>query len=192
MKIKTTSRITNIEVDEDAKKKVKIAFLEITPKGDEEAADLAVAETNGVENEAMKEQDLVTTNEYNVKAEHMPHSDFLKAMAKLTKYGMEICEIDDTVNTSNYRVLSFSISGDMSQKKSRVVLTMTKFVERTTKTIKFRTPQIAMYGKSDYDKAPALTKAIEECIDEARSYIIGKYAEKNGQLPLFERHLKVA
>ena len=186
--ISENSHIIGLSLDENAKKhKVKTTFIERVPnalsEGEEEAELPEEAEEEG------EEQELFTDNEYTVKSRYMPHKDFLNAMGKLTKYALEICEIDDK-STNNYYVSSFRIQGDMTLKQSRIILTLCKFVERTNKVIKFNTPQVSMYGTSDYQKAQHLTKAVEDVLFEAWAYVAGKYGDQpKGQLPLFERAL---
>ena len=188
--ISANAQITGISLDENAKKhKVKTTFSERVATLESEQEEEIEKEELTAEEDA---EELFAENEYQVKAKYMPHKDYLAAMAKLTKYALEICEIEDEAK-NNYFVGGFKIQGDMKLKQSRITMTLCKHVQRTDKVIKWTTPQVSMYGKSDYEKAASLTKAVEECLSEAWAYISGKYGDQaKGQLPLFERAMRIA
>lgn len=182
--------MTGVKLTPDAKIKAVISFLEITPKSEEAAEEKEVADAVG---ENVEDQELVIDNEFRTRSKLDPHKDFIKAMDKLTKFALELAEIDDN-DTSNYSVTAIKIDGDMLLKQSRVTMTLEKYVDRTGGTMSWKVPQCEMYGQSEYANVNQMTKAIEAVITEAFNFLGGKYADTSkGQLPLFERVLmKVA
>lgn len=134
---------------------------------------------------------------------YKPHKDLLDAMAKLRKHAIEILELQ-LKSTSDWSVTAIKIAGDVTEKKSRVQLRLSKWVKRTKKMVHMGyTPQVTMYPSDEdavkYSKADELTAAIEEVIDEATQYLDGKYGdddlteEQCAQLALFpERELQPA
>src|SRR5882762_3803052 len=101
----------------------------------------------------------VSTNKHGFESGSIPQKQFLDCMKKLRKHALEICEMDivDTKNYTNWNVSELKISGDVTLKQSRVIMTVTKYVERTKKTIHFKTPQVTMYGESEYQEVEKLT-----------------------------------
>ncbi len=64
------------------------------------------------------------------------------------------------------------------------MLTLAKEVKRTGKVIKFDTPQVVMYGESEYEKNEEMSHQVENVLSECWQYINGK-GESETQLPLF-------
>lgn len=159
-------QITGISIN--AKGKVKIdfdAYVAQEPEGDEEA---------GFE-----------INEHSINSPRLAHKDLLDALKKLRKYALETCEmITDSKATTFYTVSEISIDGDMSLRQARVIMTVSKEVRWTGKQIKWKTPQITLYGESEYPNHEALAKQIEVVISEAWEYLDGK-SQRGDQLPLF-------
>lgn len=155
----------------DAKGKVKIDFVEIT--AGEEIPD--------------QEEPNVIVNEYFVKSPRKAHKDLLDSMKKLRKFALEICEmIFETKALTFYDICAIKINGDIALRQSRVILTVSKEVRRTGKEIKFKTPEVTMYGDSEYERASEMAKVIENVIKEAQLYLGGKCADGD-QLPLFPK-----
>lgn len=116
-----------------------------------------------------------------------PHPDLINKLRKLVPHAMALCEIEDE-NVADYHVIGIKIDGDMTMHKSRVTLTMAKFVERTQKYVKIGpTSQVTLYGKSDYTDADKLAKATEDVEEETFDFLFAcKHAQDiEGQLPLF-------
>lgn len=177
-----------IKLTPDSKKfKAVITFQELHTSIEEaEGADPEEAE-NG-------EKEIIKKNKFKTESEFMPHKDFIKAMDKLTKFALDLGEINDE-DTSNYHCVALKIDGDMVMKQSRVTLSLEKFVDRTSATLQLGDmPQCEMYGDSDYGAVKQLSKAVEEVVEEAYAFLAGKYGDDSkGQLPLFERvMMKVA
>lgn len=132
------------------------------------------------------EESIVLVDEYKVSSDRKPHQDLINAMKVLRKSALDVCEMKVVdKNIGDFNVTSIKISGDMLLKQSRVELTVSKLVPRTGKYVKWKTPQVTMYGNSEYDKADELTALIEKAVNEALAYLGGKY-EHDNQLPLFE------
>ena len=126
---------------------------------------------------------------HSVKGPFRPHKDLVDSMKKLRKHALQVVEID-TDSLPHYTVSSIKISGDLILKQSRVVMTLSKFVKSTSKIVPIKCPQVTMYptdqDKVKYFDAEAMTTIIEDIVEEAWSYLRGKY-EQSGQLPLFVR-----
>lgn len=170
-------QLTKIKIDLTGKNKVTLHFRELVE---------GLLPGNGEESE---EDASIVSPQYIVKSPYAPHPDLLNEMKKLRKFALEICEMEigsKTKELSDYNVSAVKISGDVSLKQSRAVLTVTKEVQRTGKVIEFDTPQVTMYGESDFERAAELSDQIERVIDQAWLYVGGKYQEE-GQLALFER-----
>ncbi len=121
----------------------------------------------------------------------MPHKDFIDAMKKLRKFAFEIAEMTvDSKELPSWTVSEIKISGDYTNKQSRVIMKLAHYVKATKKVIPLGPlPQVTMYPQKDdavkYHNAGAMTKQIEEVIMEAWLYLNGKFDQK-GQLPIFE------
>lgn len=116
-----------------------------------------------------------------------PHPDLMNKLRKLVPHALALLEIHDQ-NTADYHVTGVKIDGDMVMHKSRVVLTMSKFVNRTEKYAKVGpTSQVTLHGESDYEDADSLAKLIEDVQNEAFDFLFAcKHAQDiEGQLPLF-------
>ena len=177
-------QITSIAMSKDLE--VSIGFTEAVPNEGSILRAFPNPAGNGVEEE---EEDLEETParviNHTIDAPYRPHKDFVSAMKGLKKHAIAICEMP---GMSDFDVVKVSIDGDILLKQSRVVMTVSKHVKSTDKEIKFKTPQVTMYGESEYSGAEAMSKVINEVIDEAWKYIDGKYSEEEGkQLPLFAR-----
>lgn len=141
------------------------------------------------------EEDFVDVNEFTVKSMHLPHKDLLESMKKLRKFALESQEIEITTKElTTWNVSGVKISGDVLEKKSRVVLTLSKKVKRTGKFIHFSTGQVTMYPEKEdasaYHNADKMTVIIEDLIEECWSYLDGTKTgeeKKKGvvQMPLF-------
>lgn len=161
----------------DAKGKVKIQFAEIV-----------ATETHQIGEE--EAEDATIVNEYTVNSQHEPHEDLLNAMKKLRKFALECCEmIFESKALTFYTVSAIKINGDLAMKQSRVIMTVAKEVRRTGKLVKFNTPEVTMYGESEYERASEMSKVVEQVIDEALAYLDGKGASDR-QLQLFAFHDK--
>lgn len=134
------------------------------------------------------------TNEYSVKSPQRPHSDLTDTLKKLRKHALEICEINvDSKEIADWSISGVKIAGDVALEQSRVVLTLAKDVKRTGKTIHFETPQVTMYGESEYEGAEKMAAVIEDLIEEVWSYLNGTKVESSSQLALFPMaEMKVA
>lgn len=128
---------------------------------------------------------------------YMPHKDFVNCMKSLRKLALEICEItldDKSKELSSWGVREIKFAGNYENKQARVILMLTHHVKATNKIIKFASPQITLHPKDEdkvkFPQAPKLAEAIDEIVEEAWSYINGKYGEdledKKMQLPLFD------
>src|SRR5882762_8303114 len=111
----------------------------------------------------------VSTNKHGFESGSIPQKQFLDCMKKLRKHALEICEMDivDKKNYTNWNVSELKISGDVTLKQSRVIMTVTK------------------YGESEYQEVEKLTAIIEDIIEEAWSYF-----DQNAQLDAFEQKLE--
>ena len=138
--------------------------------------------------EGEEDAENIIGNQFVITGKHRPHKDFVDAMKKLRKSGLELLEIV-TESVTDWTVQEVSISGDIVMHQSRVVMTLGKKVKRTDKVATIKTPQTAMYPEKEDDQryagAEAMSKQIETCIDEAIAYLNGKYETDDGQLPLF-------
>ena len=160
-------QITGIAIT--AKGKIKITFNEITEIPPVEGA----------------EESTTDVNEYSIKTKRKPHKDLLDAMKKLRKDALAICEMNfDGKAIGSLNVIGIKITGDIVLRQSRVVMTIAKEVKRTGKQIEWSTPQVTMYGESEYEKAEEMSKLIQALIDETWAYLDGK-CEGESQLPLF-------
>lgn len=181
METKTEKQIRSIKFKNSGG--VEIRFAKITSSQDEEDG-----------------SELPKPYKYSGESENRPHKDFVSAMTKLRKFGLEIAGIEvDSKKIGQWGVVGIKIDGDYLLRQSRVIITMSKEVELTGKLIKFPISQITMYPDNEdagkYHNADKMTKVIEEVIDEAWSYLGGKYSPEAGkQLPLFAaiQDLKVA
>jgi hypothetical protein len=170
----TEKQITSIKIDDDLNG-VKIGF-----------GYSVLSETESQE----EENDFIPT-QYHIKSKLRPHKDFIDSMKQLRKHGLEICEMAvDSKELKEWTVAGFKIAGDMILHKSRVVLEMSKKVQRTNKIIKFKTPQVTMFPEKEdelrYVDAEKLTVLIEAVIDQAWAYLNGKFEDSDIQLKLFE------
>lgn len=180
-------QITSIGIDADLA--VSIGFTEIVPN---ESEDLKIIDpkskgngTDGEEEVEEMEETPARVISHTVDAPYRPHKDFIEAIRGLKKHVLAICEMP---GLSDFSVCKLNIDGDVLLRQSRVVMTVSKHVKSTDKEIKFKTPQVTMYGESEYAGAEAMSKVINEVIDEAWKYIDGKYSPEEGkQLPLFAR-----
>lgn len=168
----------------------QLRSVSISPDGD---VKIKFAEVVTGEAAEGTDESTVKQNIFTVQSGNKPHKDFTDSMKKLRKFALEVCEMpipENSKHLGQYTVSGIKISGDLTMKQSRVVLTIAKTIERTGKVVKIVTPQVTMYGESEYPNADKMTEIIEDAIEEAWSYLNGKYAdESNGQLPLFERHM---
>ena len=115
-----------------------------------------------------------------------PHKDLTQSLKALLPFALEIAEMEvGSKKLKDYTVSGMKISGDVFLQKSRVILIMSKLVRRTGKVVTIVTPQVTMYGESEYENAEKMTKQIERVITESWAYIGGKYQEPD-QLPLFK------
>lgn len=132
-------------------------------------------------------ESLAIENEYQVKAKYKPHKDLTNSLRALLPFALEIAEMEvNAKRLKDYTVSGLKLSGDVMLQKARVVLIMSKLVRRTAKIVTIVTPQVTMYGESEYDNMEKMTKQIEKVIKEAWEYIEGKYQEPD-QLPLFKK-----
>jgi len=162
----------------DAKGKVKIDFVEIH---------LDESEVSQVTKALTDDEPNFIVNEYSVKSPRLAHKDLKDAMKKLRKFALEICEmIFETKALTFYDICAIKINGDIALRQSRVILTVSKEVRRTGKEIKFNTPEVTMYGDSEYERASEMSKVIENVVSEAKLYLGGKCADGD-QLPLFPK-----
>lgn len=127
------------------------------------------------------------------------HKDLVSSMRSLRKHGLALLGIsldDESKQLKNWHATQVVISGDHTMKQSRAKLTLSVFTERTNKYSKVSpTGQVTMYPESDdkskYHDVDKLTAIIEDIIEEAWSYLNGKYGdpdldvEENPQLILF-------
>lgn len=164
----------------------QIQSIKITPELD--SVKIKLASVISVDGDGEEDVDNIIGNQYIITGKHRPHKDFVDAMKKLRKHGLELLEIN-TENFTDWTVQEISISGDLIMRQSRVVLTLAKRIKRTDKVATIKTPQTTMYPeKEDEDRYPgaeAMSKLIESAIDEAIAYLNGKYEYDDGQLPLF-------
>ncbi len=168
------------EITISRKGKVRVKFVELVAVPIPDPND-----PNGEGDEEEKQD--VKAIEYTVTSQHEPHDDLLKALKKLRKHALEICEIEvDGKHLNQYTVVGVKIQGDIVLRQSRVIMVIGKEVKRTGKQVLIVTPQTTMYGESEYEKAEEMSKLIEDVVSEVWLYIGGKYAD-DGQLPLFER-----
>lgn len=175
-------QLTKIKIDLTGKVKVTLHFREIVQN------QIEASQAQGDEGFEEKDMDILSP-QYIVKSPYTPHKDLLDEMKKLRKYALEICEMEQGAKTkelTDYNVSAVKITGDVSLQQSRVVMTVTKEVQRTGKLIEFDCPQVTMYGESEYERAGEMSKLIERVIEEAWQYVGGKYQDE-GQLALFER-----
>lgn len=195
-KIPSNIQISSVWLDEDSKnEKVFISFTEAhlrdTNMTVEDAAVLNEVKGDLEEESEEDDEPMFYINGTDKKGQFPPHADFVAAMAKLTKFALEICEIDGS--RAGWSVRSFKIAGNVLEKKSRIVFELAKYVKRSKKSIAVNTPQITMYGETEYERAKDMSSAVEEVITEAWGYLLGKYGEDaKGQLPLFEVPMKVS
>lgn len=161
----------------------QISAISISPKGRIHIGFASITIIPPAEGE---EESSVETDEHGITTMRKPHKDLIDAFKKLRTHALDICEMNISGKNvgSTYNVTGFKIAGDLLLKQSRVIMTVTHNVKRTGKHIKWATPQITMYGESEYEKAEEMSKLIEGVIEEAWLFLGGK-AEKESQLPLF-------
>lgn len=153
------------------KGKVKIKFVELVTQELQEG----------------EEENTVIDNMYMITSKHKPHKDLLDAMKKLRKHALAIIDLTvDSKDLPRYSVTSVDIAGDLVMKQSRVTITLGLENKRTGKIIPIGGSQTTMYGDSDYADAPAMSKLIEELVEQIWLYLTGKY-EQEQQLALFAR-----
>ncbi len=164
----------------------QIQGIKITPNLD--TVKIKLASIVSVDDTGEEEADNIVGNMFVITGKHRPHKDFVDAMKKLRKSGLELLEIT-TDSVTDWTVQEISISGDVVMKQSRVVMTLAKKIKRTGKVSTIKTPQTTMYPEKEDDQrfagAEAMSKLIESCIDEAVKYLNGKYESDEKQLPLF-------
>lgn len=142
----------------------------------------AVLSTQEPDEDDGEEESSTTTDFYVYDSSKVPDELFLDAMKSLRKHALEICEMEivDKKNYTNWNVSGIDISGDMTMQKSRLVMQVAKKVEATDKIIKFKTPQVTMYGESKYHDAAKLTALVEKVCNLAFAHI--------DQMSLFEKN----
>ncbi len=174
-KVTITRHMTSIAISEDME--VELKFTELRP-GEELG--------NGTDEDDELDQPSPIGFKYSIKSPRYPHKDFSDAMKKLRKHALAINEMNygDAKALSDYNIIQVKIAGDVTLRQSRVVMVVSKYVNRTEKYVKFSTCQVTMYGESKYPEAADMTKLIESLIIEAEAYMNGKCQEED-QLPLF-------
>lgn len=128
-------------------------------------------------------------NKYQAKLSHRPHKDLTDSIKKLRKFALELVDIKvDNKDIGDWTVSCVSLSGDVTLRQSRAVLTLAKECP-TGKVIEFKCPQVTMYPEKEaedrYHNAEKMSEIIEDLIEEGWSYLMGKMSEdSDGQLPL--------
>lgn len=136
-----------------------------------------------------EDDDATSQNKYGAESQNQPHKDLLGCLTILKKHALDICEIGVAgKELATWSVSGIKVAGDVSLKKSRVQLRLSKYVKRTKKTVNLWSPQITMYPDIEtvleYNGTDKMTPVVEELIDEIFKYLGGKY-EQTGQLALF-------
>lgn len=142
-----------------------------------------------------EENNRVKTNIHTIESEQRPHKDLVDSLKKLRQHAIDMLEIDLNPETKSkqlptYTVSEIKLSGDHSQRKSRVKLVLAKFVKKTGKVSEMETSQFILYPKNeDASKYPDIDKValiVEDIIEEVWSYMAGKFdPEEDVQLALF-------
>jgi hypothetical protein len=165
----------------------QLSYIEITPKNRvkihfSKLITRPITDSSESENE-------VTDIIHKIDSKIPPHKDLVNEMKSLRKLALEICEmpIPDNKELADYTVSAIKIHGDMALRKSRAVLTLAKTVKRTGKIVHIVSPQVVMYGQSDFHKADEMSQKIEKIEKEVWLYIDEGKSEESYQLPLFER-----
>lgn len=127
--------------------------------------------------------------DYPISTNLPPHIDLVNALKALRPFGFELCEMEVEKSTRHsYNIINVKIKGDMELQQSRVEMVMGHTVKRTSKTIKWPTGEVAMYGESDYPKFKELAKCIEtlkaECYAMAFEGKFGFEVKDPNQLPI--------
>jgi len=169
-------QLRSLEITDE---KVKIKFVE--------AAYIAGTSENEEEDD-----DKVSEHKFTTESGLQPHKDLTDSMKKLRRLALEALEINlaDTKDYSAWNVVAINIAGNVTEKKSRLVMTLEKEVKATGKGAKIKTGQITMYpdqaDKVKFPFADKISPIIEDIIEECWSYLNGKYDEsENGQYVLF-------
>lgn len=170
-------QLVSVAIDSELKVKMKFIETRILPLKDND------------------EENRVKVNKFSVESEERPHKDFVNSMKKLRKHALDLIEIDLNPETSSkdlptYTVSALKIAGNYLLKKSRVTLTLAKYVKRSKKVCETDLPQVTMYPEKEeaqmYPEAEKMTAIIEDIIEECWSYLEGKYEDEDpGQLALF-------
>lgn len=150
--------------------------------------DTQTSHTAAEESEGMDEEKKIS-NEHTVRSSNRPHKNLSDSMKSLRKFGLELCDIEvSSKHIKDWTVSAISISGDMTLRQSRVVMTLSKECP-TGKVIEFKVPQVTMYPEKEaedrYHNAEKMSVIIEDIVEEAWAYLGGRYeVEMSDQLPI--------
>lgn len=159
--------------------KVKIKFVEL--------------EAIAASKDSKTDDDKAKGHKWGCESTNIPHKDLTDSMKKLRKHGFEILGLDiDSKDLSRWNCSMIKISGDYLLKKARVILQLSVRSKLTGKLSYIETGQVTMYPDAEdavkYHDADKMTVVIEDCIEEAFSYLNGKYGEDEmSDLPLFAK-----
>jgi hypothetical protein len=123
--------------------------------------------------------DETNTDGFGLDSYRKPHKDFIDCFKKLRRLALAACDIgvEPKEVTDSWNVFAVKIDGNIETKQSRVLITLQKFVKRTGKYIRFKTPQITMYPEKDdvqaFKDADKITVIVEDLIEECWAYSDG-------------------
>lgn len=104
-----------------------------------------------------------------------PHPDLIRAMRKLRKAALQICDIEDLPHLEDYTVTGLSLSGE--EDETQAVITVSKQVEWSGKAYTFNTPATALADNERFGDSAKLDKLCREVELEALAYVDGKHAD---------------
>ncbi len=130
---------------------------------------------------------------YTADSDEIPHHNLTDSLIKLRKLALVSLGINvDAKTLPEWIVKGFKLNGDHNIHQSRVVIELGKTVDWTKGIKGIKTPEITMYGESQFPKVEELTAQIEDVISEAWAYLNGDYQKETGQLPLFPRNSQLS
>lgn len=137
-------------------------------------------------------ESVVLAEEFRVRSKRKPHENLLTTMTKLRKPALKSLEIGvDSKSLPNWDVKEINITGDIILRKCRITITLSKKVDWSGGTKEIDTPEITLYGESQFDGHEELAKLVEDVFAEVWMFLSGAY--NPNQLALFpERTMEAA
>jgi hypothetical protein len=129
-------------------------------------------------------ESIISADEFKIKTKRKPHDNLLATMTKLRKPALRSLEIGvDSKSLPNWDVKEINITGDIILRKCRLTITLSKKVDWSGGTKEIDTPEITLYGDSQFDGHEELAKLAEDVFAEVWMFVSGGY--NPNQLALF-------